>query len=232
MAQLSHPYMTTGEIIALTIWIFLGKVMSLLFNMLSRLVIAFLPRSSSVQLLSRVRLFATPWTAECQASLSITNFQSYILTSWLHSPSWRRKWQPIPELSPGKFHGERRLMGYIPWGCKELDTTEHTHTVTICSDFGAQENKVCLCFHCFSIYCHEVMGPNAMILVFSMLSFKPSFSLSSFTFIKRFFSSSLLSAIRVVSSKYLRLLIISQQSWFQLALYPVQYFTWCTLHIS
>ena len=145
MAQLSHPYMTTGEIIALTIWIFLGKVMSLLFNMLSRLVIAFLPRSSSVQSLSRVRLFATPWTAECQASLSITNFQSYILTSWLHSPSWRRKWQPIPELSPGKFHGERRLMGYIPWGCKELDTTEHTHTVTICSDFGAQENKVCLC---------------------------------------------------------------------------------------
>ena len=128
MAQLSHPYMTTGEIIALTIWIFLGKVMSLLFNMLSRLVIAFLPRSSSVQSLSRVRLFATPWTAECQASLSITNFQSYLLTSWLHSPSWRRKWQPIPELSPGKFHGQRRLMGYIPWGCKELDTTEHTHT--------------------------------------------------------------------------------------------------------
>ena len=43
--QLSHPYMTTGKTIALTIWIFVGKVMSLLFNMLSRLVIAFLPRS-------------------------------------------------------------------------------------------------------------------------------------------------------------------------------------------
>ena len=43
--QLSHPYMTTGKIIALTRWIFLGKVMSLLFNMLSRLVITFLPRS-------------------------------------------------------------------------------------------------------------------------------------------------------------------------------------------
>ena len=41
----SHPYMTTGKIIALTIWTFVGKVMSLLFNMLSRLVIAFLPRS-------------------------------------------------------------------------------------------------------------------------------------------------------------------------------------------
>ena len=46
-----------------------------------------------------------------------------------------------------------------------------------------------------------------MILVFLMLSFKPAYSLSSFTFIKRFFSSSSLSAIRVVSSAYLRLLI-------------------------
>ena len=43
--QLSHPYMTTGEIIALTRWTFVGKVMSLLLNMLSRLVITFLPRS-------------------------------------------------------------------------------------------------------------------------------------------------------------------------------------------
>ena len=51
------------------------------------------------------------------------------------------------------------------------------------------------------------MGPDAMILVFWMLSFKHTFSLSSFTFIKRLFSSSLLAAIRVVSSAYLRLLI-------------------------
>ena len=45
IAQLSHPYMTTGKTIALTIWTFVSKVISLLFNMLSRLVIAFLPRS-------------------------------------------------------------------------------------------------------------------------------------------------------------------------------------------
>ena len=45
MIQLSHPYMTTGETTALTIWTFVGKVMSLLFNMLSRFVLAFLPRS-------------------------------------------------------------------------------------------------------------------------------------------------------------------------------------------
>ena len=54
---------------------------------------------------------------------------------------------------------------------------------------------------------HEVMGLDAMILVFWMLSFKPTFSLSSFTFIRRLFISSSLSAIKVVSSAYLRLLI-------------------------
>ena len=46
--QLSHPYMTTGKTVALTRWTFVGKVMSLLFNMLSRLVITFLPRSKCV----------------------------------------------------------------------------------------------------------------------------------------------------------------------------------------
>ena len=46
MVQLSYPYMTTGKTIALTIWTFVSKVMTLLFNMLSRFVIAFLPRSS------------------------------------------------------------------------------------------------------------------------------------------------------------------------------------------
>ena len=70
--------------------------------------------------------------------------------------------------------------------------------VTICSDFGAQKNKVS---HVSPSICHEVMGPDAMILVFWMLSIKPPFSLSSFTFINRLFSSSL-SAIRVVSSAY------------------------------
>ena len=46
MIQLSHPYMTTGKTTALTRWTFVSKIMSLLFNMLSRLVIAFLPRSN------------------------------------------------------------------------------------------------------------------------------------------------------------------------------------------
>ena len=80
--------------------------------------------------------------------------------------------------------------------------------VTTCSDFGALENKLChfLLFPHPSI-CHEVMGPDTKIFIFWKLSFKPAFSLSSFTFIKRLFSSSSLSAIRVVSSAHLRLLI-------------------------
>ena len=49
--------------------------------------------------------------------------------------------------------------------------------ITICSDFGAQKNKAWHCFHYSPSICHEVMGPDAMILVFWMLSFKPTFSL-------------------------------------------------------
>ena len=65
IVQLSHPYMTTGKTIALTRWTFVGKVLSLLFNMLSRLVITFLPKSKR------------------------------LLISWLQSPSaviWGSKW--------------------------------------------------------------------------------------------------------------------------------------------
>ena len=114
MVQLDHPYMTTGKTIALTRWTSIGKVTSLFFNMLSRLVIAFLPRS------------------KC------------LLISWLQSP-------PVVILEP-----------------KEIKSV----TVSIVSP---------------SI-CHDMMGLDAMILVFQMLNFKPAFSLSSFTLIKRLFS--------------------------------------------
>ena len=79
--------------------------------------------------------------------------------------------------------------------------------LTICSDFGTQESKVCHGFHFFPSIYHEKMRLDAMIFVFWMLSFKPAFSVSSFTFIKSLFSSSSLCAARVVSSAYLRLLI-------------------------
>ena len=79
--------------------------------------------------------------------------------------------------------------------------------------------------------CHEVMGPDATILVFWILSFKPTFSLSSSTFIKRLFSC-LLSAIMVMSSAYLRLLIFLPAILIPAVLPPAQRFSWCTLHIS
>ena len=133
IVQLSHLHMTSGKIIALTRWTFVGKVTSLLFNMLFRLVIAFLPRS------------------KC------------FLISWLQSPY---------------------AVIFEPRKLKFL-------TISIVSLF----------------ICHEMKGPVVMVLVFWMLNFKPAFSLFSFTFIKKLFSSSSLSDIRVVSSAYLRLLI-------------------------
>ena len=129
MVQLSHPYMTTGKTIALTRWT-ISKVMSLLFKMLSRLVIAFLLRTKR------------------------------LLISWLQSPS------------------------VVILQQKEIKSVMVSPYV-----------------------CHEVMGPDAIILVFWMLSFKPSFYLSSFIYIKRLFSSFSLSVIREVSSVYLRVLI-------------------------
>ena len=77
--------------------------------------------------------------------------------------------------------------------------------VTICSDFGALQKIVSHCLHCFPIYLPWSDGTRCHDFVFWMLSFTPTFSLPSFTFIKRLFSSSL-SHIRVVSSAYLRLL--------------------------
>ena len=79
--------------------------------------------------------------------------------------------------------------------------------VTICSDFGTPKIKSIMVSLVFPSIYHEVMGPDAMILDFWMFSFQPGFSLSSFTFIKSLFSCSSLSAIRVVSSAYMRLLI-------------------------
>ena len=79
--------------------------------------------------------------------------------------------------------------------------------ITICSDFGTPQNKVSHGFHCFPIYLPWSDRTRCHNLSFLNVELKPTFSFSSFTFIKRFFSSSSLSAIRVVSSAYLRLLI-------------------------
>ena len=49
--------------------------------------------------------------------------------SWVRKSPWRRKWQPIPVFFPEKSHGQRSLVGSNPWGCKELDMTEHKTTM-------------------------------------------------------------------------------------------------------
>ena len=129
--HLSYQGSSNPKTIALTVENFVGTVMSLLFNMLSRFVITFLPRS--------------------------------------------------------KHH--------------------LTAAATIHSDLWAQENKICHCFH-FSPFCLPWSDElDVTILDFWMLNFKPAFSASSFTLIKRLFNCSSLSDIRVVSSAYLRLLI-------------------------
>jgi len=90
---------------------------------------------------------------------------------------------------------------------KEQESFTFMDAVTICSGFGAQENKVSHCFHCLPIYLLWSDGTRCHDLSFLNVEFQANFSLSSFTFIKSLFSSSSLSAIRVVSSAYLRLLI-------------------------
>ena len=78
--------------------------------------------------------------------------------------------------------------------------------VTLCSDFGGQEKSATVPTVSPST-CHEILGPDAMIFAFLMLSFKSAFLISFFTFIKRIVSSSSLSAIWVVLFAYLRLLL-------------------------
>ena len=90
---------------------------------------------------------------------------------------------------------------------KEQVSFNFMGAVTVHSDFKAQENEICHCFHFLPIYLTWSDGTRCHDLTFWMLSFKPAFSLSSFTFIKMLFISSSLSAIRVVSSTNLRLLI-------------------------
>ena len=166
MVQLSHPYMTTGKTIALTRWTFVGKEMSLLFNMLSRLV-KNLPamQETWVQSLgwedplekgkathSRIPAWRIPWTIQSRGSqrvghdwVTFTLLSRFIITFLPRSKCLLISWLQSPAaviLEPKKI--------------KSL-------TVSIVSP---------------SI-CHEVMVVDAMILVFWMLSFKPTFSLSS-----------------------------------------------------
>ena len=100
---------------------------------------------------------------------------------------------------------------------KEQASFNFLAAVTVHSDFGAQENKsVAIPLVSLSI-CHEVMGLDAIIFIFWMLSFKPAFSLSSFTFIKRLFSSL---CFLPLGWCHLHIWDYWYFSWFQLVLHP------------
>ena len=107
--QLSHPYMTTGKSISLTRWTFVDKVMSLLFNMLFRLVIAFLPRSKRL-------LISWP---KSPSAVILEPPQIKSATVSTISPSICHDVMGPDAIWPGEFHGL-----YSPWGHKESDTTE------------------------------------------------------------------------------------------------------------
>ena len=60
--------------------------------------------------------------AQCQESMC--QFRRPGFDPWVGKILWKRTWPPTPVLLPGKSHGQRSLVGYSPWGCKELDTIE------------------------------------------------------------------------------------------------------------
>ena len=75
-------------------------------------------------------LAVNPWFGHTVTWLIKFWSESFVRTLiWGKHSQWRRKWQPIPVLLPGKFHELRSLMGYSPWGRKESDTTERLHSL-------------------------------------------------------------------------------------------------------
>jgi len=64
------------------------------------------------------------WLSGREPTCQCRRHKRHGFDSWVGKIPWRRKWQPTPVFLPGKSDGQRSLMGYSPWGCKELDTTE------------------------------------------------------------------------------------------------------------
>ena len=93
-----------------------------LFALAEKWVIFWRPPGSCCKLLSCCGL---PWWLIC-LQCGRPGFDP-----WLGKIPWRRKWRPTPVLLPGKFHGQRSLVGYSPWGCEELDPTERLHLTSL-----------------------------------------------------------------------------------------------------
>ena len=71
--------------------------------------------------------------------------QGALFYLWVEKIPWRRKWQPTPVFLPGKFHGQRNLVGYSPWGHKELATTEQLHFHFSLSSIGGGNGNPLQC---------------------------------------------------------------------------------------
>ena len=97
--QLSHPCMTTGKTIALTRWTFVGKAISLLFNMLSRLVITFLPR--------RKRLLISWLQSPSAVIFSSVQFSHSVMSDSLQPHEWQHARPPCPSATP-RVHSDSR----------------------------------------------------------------------------------------------------------------------------
>ena len=185
---------------------FVSKVTSLLFNILSWFVIAFLPKRK-VKVKVKVLVTQLCLTLCHPMDYSLPGFSvhgilqarilEWVVISFSRGSSCSRDWTWVFCIA-GRF--------FTIWATREEEVSFNFKAeVTIHSDSDTQENKICYCFHFFTIYLPPSVGNNAMIFVFWKLSFKPTFLLSSF--IKRLFSSSSLFAIRVESFAYLKLLI-------------------------
>ena len=123
MIQLSHLYMTTKKTIALTIWTYVDKVISLLFNTLSKFVTG---EGNGTPLqyfcLENPMDGGAWWAAVHGVTKSQTGLSDFTFT-FMH---WRRKRQPTPVFLPGEPQGRGSLVGCCLWGCTESDTTEAT----------------------------------------------------------------------------------------------------------
>ena len=190
IVQLLHPYIATGKTIALTRRTFVGNIMSLLF-MLSRLVITFLPRNKclliswlqSLQWFYEVAqsrlILCDPMDCSLPGSSVHGILQARVL-EWVAFPFSRGSSQPWDWTQVSLIAGRH----FTVWATREALILEprKIKSVTVSTFYPS----ICL----------EVMGPEAMILVFWILCFKPTFPLSSFTLIKRLFSSSLLLSLK------------------------------------
>ena len=82
------------------------------------------------QFIPQAALGLPRWLRGKESTYQCRRHKKHEFDSWVGKILWRRKWQRTPVFLPRKSHGQRNLVGYSPWGCKESDTTEWLHSLT------------------------------------------------------------------------------------------------------